>query len=396
MKKTILCMLIAVMLVLSSMSVFAYDLASLDQYLYTASNEIGSVNAKNSSPNIDANISSGEGWSDAVAIDYTNMPTYWASSSRCIITANLYFAWDNNGVYVAADITDPTMVLSTAEDEPNDAGMNEYGYNGDVFIFGIDPLAACFNSGMVSSGDRTAWYCMSMFEGGAVKVFRTNANDGEVTDSVNVKGTKTSKGWAVECMIPWDVVIEDTFVASLGDVNVTKEEITTAGAISNVGIIYMDRAVLSPDVEVFKGSADETAEGEVFTLSRNISVPLVHADGQSWQTGGESLRSYGLKLAIADASGFAPETEAPVVDTEPVEEDTEEIVEDDTEEIVEDDTEDVAEEEEESKSPIRGNDDDEDEGGSILVPVIIAIVAVVVVAAGVVVAVIIIKKKKQA
>ncbi len=393
MKKTILCMLIAVMLVLSSMSVFAYDLASLDQYLYTASNEIGSVNAKNNTPTIDANISAGEGWSDAVAIDYTNMPTYWASSSRCIMSANLYFAWNTNGVYVAADITDPTMVLSTGEDEPNDSGLNEYGYNGDVFIFGIDPLAACFDSGMVSSGDRTAWYCMSMFEGGALKVFRTNANDGEVTDSVTAKGAKTSKGWALECMIPWDVIIEDTFVASMGDVDLTVDEITTAGAISNVGIIYMDRAVLTPDVEVFKGSTDETAEGDVFTLSRNISVPLVHADGQGWQTGGESLRSYGLKFAIADATGYAPETEAPVVDTEPVIEDTD-PVEDETDDVTEDEPKDTEKEEKESNSPIRGNDEDKDDDNSMLVPIIIGVVAAVVVAAAVVVVIIILKKKK--
>lgn len=391
MKKTILCMLIAVMLVLSSMSVFAYDLASLEQYLYTASNEIGSVNAKNSTPTVDGNISSGEGWSDAVAIDYTNMPTYWASSSRCIISANLYFAWNANGVYVAADITDPTMVLSTGEDEPNDEGIAEYGYNGDVFIFAMDPLGACFESGMVSSGERSAWYCMSMFEGGAVKVYRSNANDGEV-DSVTAKGTKTSKGWAVECMIPWDVIIEDTFVASMGDVDLTVEDITTAGAISNVGIIYMDRAVLNADVEVFKGSDDETPEGGVFTLSRNISVPLVHADGQGWQTGGESLRSYGLKFTIADATGYAPETEAPVADTEPVE-DTEPAKDNDTEEIVEDEPEDTTEKEEEKKPAIREDKEDKDEGGSML-PIIIAVVAVVVVAAAVVVVILIKKKKK--
>ena len=202
MKKTIVCMLIAVMLVLSSVNVLAYDLSTLDTYLYTAENEVGSLVAKNNTPTIDGNISTGEGWSDAKVIDYTNMPTLWASSSRCIIKGNVYFAWDTNGLYVAADIADPTMVLSKGEDEANEEGMNEYGYDGDVFVLGIDPLASCFDAGMVSNEDFTAWYCMSILEGGAFKVYRSHANDAEITDTVKGAAKTTTTGWALECMIP--------------------------------------------------------------------------------------------------------------------------------------------------------------------------------------------------
>ena len=182
MKKTIVCMLIAVMLILSSVSVLAYDESHLASMEFPQNADIGSLVAKNNTPTIDGNISTGEGWSDAKYIDYTNMPHMWGSSSRCLITGNVYFAWDTAGIYVAADITDPTMVISTGEDEPDDNGDIEYGYNGDVFTLCIDPMGACNEIGM--GEEFSAWYNMSILEGGAFKVYRSKYNGSDITDSV--------------------------------------------------------------------------------------------------------------------------------------------------------------------------------------------------------------------
>ncbi|MBR6514682.1 MAG: hypothetical protein IKT46_07610 [Clostridia bacterium] len=404
MKKTIVCMLIAVMLVLSSVSVLAYDDSALTTYLYGENNEVGSLVAKNGTPTIDGNISTGEGWSAAKAIDYTNMPTLWGPSSRCIIKGNVYFAWNTNGLYVGADITDPTKVLSKGEGEPDDSGMNEYGYDGDVFVMGIDPVGACFDAGMVSNDDFTAWYCMSLLEDGTFKVYRSQHNEADITDNVTGAARTTNTGWALECMIPWDTIIDDTMVASLGDVQLTVDEITTLGAVSNVGIMYLDRAVMGDDVRVFASSSDETPDGEIFTLSRNVSVPLVHADGQGWGSGTSALRSYGLKLAMGDTAGVAPETETKA--TEPVE--TEPVA---TEEP--DETEEKADDTTKKKETVRydenGNlivDDGEGDeanttGGSGLLGlgvvgiIIIAAIAVAVVAVVVVVVIVVIKKKKS-
>ena len=392
MKKTIVCMLIAVMLVLSSVTVLAYDESALETYLYTAENEVGSLVAKNNTPTIDGNISTGEGWSNALYIDYTNMPTLWGPSSRCIITGNVYFAWDTDGIYVAADIADPTMVLSKGEAEPDESGMNEYGYDGDVFVFGIDPVGSCFAAGMVSDKDFSAWYCMSLLEGGAFKVYRSHANDADITDSVKGAAKSTTTGWAFECMIPWNTIIDDTMISSMGDVQLTAEEITTLGAISNVGIMYMDRAIVSEDVAVFKSSSDETPEGEIFTLSRNVSVPLVHADGQGWNSGTSALRSYGLKLAMGDAAGVAPETQPK--ETEPEDTTTEAPVTEEAPEETEEVTEEVKEEDTTKKDTVRydNNDEESEEGGSnATLFIIIGVAAVVVIA---VVVFIVIKKKK--
>ena len=407
MKKMIVSILVVVMLVLSSMSVFAYDESALDTYACPKNTDIGSHVAKNGSPTVDANITEGEGWSDAKYIDYVNMPTLWGSSSRCIISGNLYFAWDDSGLYFAADITDPTMVYSKSEvtDGTDDSS---YGYDGDVFVFAIDPADVCFNeASMVSrdeKSDRSVWYCVSMFEGGTVKVWRSNCNDGEITDVVTVAGTSTTTGWAFECKLPWDIVIEDVLNHTLGDADVTKEEITALGTVSSVGIQYMDRAVLTEDVLVFKGSSDPAVEGDVFTLSRNISMPLIHADSQGMDTGGTCIISHGLKLAMGDAEGNAPETTTEATETTPAPETTpkEEETEDDETESSTEST---------AKTTVRYDDDgnliteapgdgaaDEDDGnkdgnGGLGVPTIIGIVAAAVAVVAVVV-IIIVKKKK--
>ncbi len=383
-KIRIISLVVAALFILSSLSIFAeYDPAAY-QYVEGA----GKVIAKNNTPTIDGNISASEGWSDAKTLNATNMANFWSASSLCVITANVYFAWDTEGLYLAADIADGTHILTTGEDDidANDDGSNDYGWNGDVLIFGIDPLGACFDAGMTQTGDRTAWYCFSVAEGGVFKCYQSNtqSNDSDITDSLNGRATITSLGWAFECMIPWERIIDDTMNVTLGDVQLTVDEITLAGAISSVGIMYMDRAVASDELAQFNSSSNAVDNGTVFTITRAISVPTVHKDGQAWMYGGESLRSYGIELAIGDASGFAPETTTEEV-TEP-ETTTAKATEKDTEE-----------EEEDTKKETEAEDtteavEDTEEGG-VNVGLIIGIAAAVVVVAAVVVFIVIKKKK---
>ena len=389
MKKTrIVCMLVAVMFVLSSLAVFAdYD---PNAYLYPETNEVGQIIAKNNTPTIDANISDGEGWSDMKTLDYTNMPVFWGPDSRCIITANVRFAWDTTNLYLAADVADATMVYSSAEEEPNEYGVVEYGYTGDVLVFGIDPLAACLNAGMSANGQRTAWYCFAIGEGNVFKAYRSNSegSDGDIVDKVQGAVTSTSTGWALEVALPWEMILEDTFTVSFGDVDLTVDEVTVAGAISNAGIMYMDRAIATPELAVFNSGSDAVAEGELFTIGRSITVPLVHADGMKWSDGGESLRSYGIGLTIGDAAGVAPETT--------VAETTEEVTEAVTTEADEEEPKEEAEETKADAEESEALDETaatEEEGGA-PVGLIIGIVAAIVVVAAVGVVIVIKKMKK--
>lgn len=400
-------LLLAIMFVLSSFAVFAdYD---LNAYPFDESRTEAKVSAKanNSTPTIDGNISAGEGWGDAVTFNHTNMPTFWNPSSRCIIDADVSFAWDADGMYVAAEITDPHMIAATGEDTIDAEGAeNDYGWDGDVFIFAIDPAKTLFESGMVATGERSAWYCISVTEANELLCYASSIgnNSGDITGSVEGAAKLTSGGWAFEIMIPWSLIDEHTMVASGGSASVD-ERVTTPGNKSNVGIMYMDRAVADGVVDIFQNG--ELEEGQVFTVGRSICVPMVHDDGMPWSTGGESIRSYGVELSVADASGVVPVIDE-ATDTEPTDEttDPEETSEaaDDPEETDkateadETEPEEIYEEEDTTAAPLDTaltvNNNNKDDGGISIVLIIVIIVAVVAVAG--VVVFILMKKKKGA
>ncbi|MBE6687608.1 MAG: DUF4690 domain-containing protein [Ruminococcaceae bacterium] len=395
-KMRILSVLMVVLFMLSSLSVAAYN---LDDYL-PYDGEVGSAVVKNSTPTVDGSVSASEGYSAPVTLNYKNMPTYWSASSRCIINADVYFAWDDNGLYVGANITDPTLLLSTGDDNVVDSENEEYGFNGDVFVFAIDPLKACYDIGMTSTGERTAWYCMSIGENDEFMCYSTNhiGASGDITKQVNGAAKKTGEtSWSVECMIPWSMICDDTDAVTYGDVRLDEEDLAKAGVYSKCGVIYMDRAIANEETLIF--STQEHEEGDIFTIARAISVPLVHEDGMDRNTGGESLRSYGIKLMTADSAGVAPEfpeegtpTFDPEENSDP--EETKETKETMGKTDEEDEEDDIPEETEKREKGDTATTLDNN-GGGISVGLIIAIVAGVVVIAAVVVVVIVVLKKKK-
>lgn len=302
---------LTLIMLMSTISFAAYDDASIAPF----SEGVGQIIAKNNTPTIDGTASESEGYSTVKELNSTNMGLFWSPASRCIMSAKVYFAWDAKNLYLAADITDPSMVLSTEEDETE--GDNIYGYNGDMFVFMIDPLEECFNSGMTQSGDKTAWYCFGIGEGNVLKAYRTQVNDADLSTDVTGVATTTTNGWAFEVSIPWSTITDDTFAASSGDVDLKTADITTPGAISKACVMYLDRAVASPEFAQFNTGSGAVAEGKVFTLSRNITIPTTLPDGTSGTVnGGESVRSYGIDLTIGDAAGVAPVTETTAKVTE--------------------------------------------------------------------------------
>ena len=295
--------LVLVML-MSTVSFAAYDTADYPFF----SDGVGQIIAKNNTPTIDGTASESEGYSVVKELNSTNMAPFWSPQSMCIIKANVYFAWDAKNLYLAADITDPSMMLSKAEDDSE--GKNDYGYDGDMFVFMLDPLGECFNSGMTQTNNRTAWYCFGIGEGNMLKSYRTQVNEADLSTDVSGVATTTTNGWAFEVSIPWATIVDDTFSASSGDVDLKVEDITTAGAISKAGVMYLDRAVANEEFAQFNQGSGAVAEGKTFTISRNITIPKTLPDGTDGvQNGGESVRSYGIDLTIGDADGVAPITE---------------------------------------------------------------------------------------
>ena len=80
------------------------------------------------------------------------------------ICCHLYFAYDDEGLYFAANILDPTFIASTGVDNVDNSGSSHpYGWNGDVMtLTWSDPLSGAhahpkFGKEPLYLATRTAW-----------------------------------------------------------------------------------------------------------------------------------------------------------------------------------------------------------------------------------------------
>lgn len=412
-KIRIFSLLVVAMFILSSFAVGAAY--SLDDYPFDAERENIKVllKANQGSPSVDGSISDGEGWGDVVTFDHKNLLQFWASSSRCIISADVRMAWDDTGLYISADITDPTMIPVTGEDGTgvdDDNGTNDYGWNGDVFVFALDPQGKFLEEGFVTTDWRSAWYCFGIDANGKVKCYVTQSTyTGDITSRIDINGTLNSDGWTFEAKLPWDRLNQDTEAVTDYEISLDKDAFTQLGTKSRAGITYVDRAEFNTENSIFSNT--EYAEGTIFTLSRSISVPTIHDDGMNYNSGTPAAYSYGIDLTIADETGYAPEVV--VEPDEPDEPDTPDTPDesgdsDETNEPAETnktpsgskpgkDTEKPLKFSDESTATTGFNADSMDNvGGGNGVPtgLIIGIIAGVVVVAAAVVVIIVVKKKK--
>ncbi len=250
--------------------------------------EIGQILCPYGTPNIDGNIDASEGWSEAQYIDKTNTDGAWGGE-EVVITGNIYRAYDEKNIYIAADISIPEFSLCEGEDwiDGNLETGNKPGWDGDVFVFTMDPLKSLVGSGMAN--DAGVWYCFGLFEGNAVRVYRTHANDGEVTDIISANGTTTATGWKLEAAIPWETVCSDLDALSYGDVALTPEDIVKEGNIISSAMLYYDR-VFDPEA------------GERITGSRYATICTTCPDGLPGTTATPWLcKTYGMFLELGAA-----------------------------------------------------------------------------------------------
>ncbi|MBR5514985.1 MAG: S-layer homology domain-containing protein, partial [Clostridia bacterium] len=159
--------------------------------------------------------------------------------------------------------------------------------NGDVFGVMFDPLGALMAEGFTGSTDLSANYLVGLFEGDEAKVFKLNTSEpGDVTDKVEAAGHKTETGWCFELKISWDDIIADTEEASLGFVNITKEDILTRNSLIKTSVLYQDRFY---DMESLS----------VETWGRYITAAETLPDGTPGHMGnGENIGSYGISLYL--------------------------------------------------------------------------------------------------
>ena len=281
------------------------------------------ITVAKATPTIDGTISSGEGWTGGAALNEATSGYYWGANTWKAPTINLYYAFDDSGIYFAADITelgeytyfseylneDATdydgYVASTGLDDiDSQADGTKHGFNGDTFIFAIDPLMTCYDEGLTTNEDYTAWYCVSMVNGEA-KMYRTQVNEGYVDDgkvagqiatTTDSKGAPT--GWSFEAYIPWDTIVKDFNDITFDEFKdtITSATLTAEGAKSWVGAYYIDRFY---DEEA---EANDTRARYGVVKEDVCGIPGTQSDGMS-------VKNYGIKL-INGAGGAVATTAA--------------------------------------------------------------------------------------
>ena len=235
------------------------------------------------SPTIDGTIEDNGSWSAAAKLNEDTAGYFWGANSLTS-TADIYFAYDANGLYFAADIIDNNStnshIASTGYDDVDNNGSSRpYGFNGDVFILMLDPLGLQERSSLTT----TVWYCVSQYSLGTARIYRSQFNERDITSSCRVAAATTSKGWKFEAFIPWTIIISDA--AAMGS-TVTDENLTEVGATTRAAAMYMDR--------YNAGNATDT-------WGRFVTVTQRTWDGYGgWQTSGISPKAYGLKLVATD------------------------------------------------------------------------------------------------
>ncbi len=248
--------------------------------------EIGEIPCPWGAPTVDGTIDTAEGWSAAQYIDKTNTDGAWGGE-EVVITGNIYRAYDDKNLYIAADIVIPELSLSEGEDwiEGDETG-NKPGWDGDVFVYTLDPLAEFVNLGFAS--DVGIWYCFGIFEGNVVRTYRSHVNDGEVSDVVKAAGAVTDGGWRFEAAIPWETICKDVEDISYGDIVLTPADILKAGNKISSEMLYYDR--------VYDPEATERITG-----SRYATICTTCPDGTPgpsatpWQ-----LKCYGMHFILGE------------------------------------------------------------------------------------------------
>ena len=156
------------------------------------------ISVLKSDPVLDGVISDGE-WPDdgKFVLDKAVVDSYggcWAGEMTAAQKVTYYFLWCNEGLYVAADIKDSTIVAPTTWDA--------HGADGG-------PAADAFQLNLFAH-DLARWFTIGSFADGKLAA-RTHYGDvSDLTDIVKGKGTVTSDGYVIECLIPWDTMQAET------------------------------------------------------------------------------------------------------------------------------------------------------------------------------------------
>lgn len=236
------------------------------------------------SPVIDGVIEDNGIWSNAAYHNEDTVGYYWATRPMTH-SAKMYFAYDEENFYFAADITDNDTDSGLVYSKSASFDL-EYGYTGDVMTLMLDPLMLYEQSPYQD----TPRYNIGIFSNGNIGVFRTMDNPGVITNNVTAKGAVTNTGWRFEVAFPWSLILGDMASITTYGLYPDLAELYAKNAVSHASCIYMDR--------YWKDSST------IDTWGRFITVCEETYEGKKGvSTNGTDAKSFGIVLI----NGNAPE-----------------------------------------------------------------------------------------
>jgi len=234
------------------------------------------VTMPKSSPVIDGTIEDNGRWSAAAYHNEDTVGYYWATRPMTH-NADMYFAYDEQYLYFAADITDNDAQSGLIYSKSASYDL-EYGWTGDVMTLMLDPL--CLHE--KTAYQDTPRYNIGIYSNGGVGVFRTMVNPGKITEA-KTSGAVTSKGWRFEVAIPWSVIQKDMKSISGNTLNPALTSLYAKNAVSHASVIYMDRY--------------QKDESTIDTWGRFITVCENTYDGMKGvATNGTDAKGFGIVL----------------------------------------------------------------------------------------------------
>lgn len=173
----------------------------------SAMTAVGNVKVPYGTPKIDGTISKGE-WDSAAKVEVSSKTAKaWVGSVPADFKAGLSVLWDENGLYLAGEVTDSVVKLSS-----------DGKYDGDAFQVSIDMGQYFANT----AENRAIFYSFGCNESKAMIQRQESKNDAVMYDGdgVSVKTVKTDKGWNFEIMLEWKTLLNDAKLKGAGDLTV--------------------------------------------------------------------------------------------------------------------------------------------------------------------------------
>lgn len=139
-------------------------------------------------PDLDGVISDGE-WDkeNAIVMDASNSAAWGGEISNQI---TFYYAWDDEGLYAAAQVKDDDLMIPANSSEV---------YSKDCFQIAIDPAGLLGNAGVGGGMFYSLAVCQGETLGAVYHPYGGAAEDFEYEGAARL----TSDGWEFEMMIPW-------------------------------------------------------------------------------------------------------------------------------------------------------------------------------------------------